>query len=58
MGRAGRKDLKTTLKHYHATDEPSQRSMDAVSFEAEPTPSEADPDKYKNKDNNDGKEAA
>jgi len=58
MQRAGHKDLKTTLKYYHATDEPSQRAMDAVSFEADTPPDEADPHKYKNKDNDDEKEAA
>jgi len=36
---AGHKDMKTTLKYYHATDEPSQRAMDAVSSEAD-TPSD------------------
>ena len=36
---AGHKDMKTSLECYHATDEPSQRAMDAVSSEAD-TPSD------------------
>ena len=58
MQRAGHKDLKTTLKYYHATDEPSQRAMDAVSFEADTPPDEADSREGQNEDSDDEKEKA